>query len=213
MGSPTTLTDYWAGIASTAYGLRQGLGLGWCVAMTGDSRAEASPIQVLGGGPCYSIGMPGIAINEGVTWIPPAVKNLGPRVLVIQLGVNLTWIPLNDPQWETVVSDTKALLKACRDWSPHLVLTTPVPMEKGFPTKQSDADCVQRCGWLDTISFQMAEAADTFGATVVDLHGLFRGSDGTALPGTTWDGTHFTAATYGTIKGMLDPVVGALFPT
>jgi lysophospholipase L1-like esterase len=219
MTSQAALTDYWNGIASTAYGLRKGIGQEWCVALTGDSRAQASGIQTLGGAPCYDIGMPGIAINEAVTFIPPAVKNLGPRVTVIQLGVNLTWIPLSDPQWSAVIQDTTALINACRAWSPHIILTTPIPMEKGFPA-QTDADCVQRCLWLSTIRDQMCEAAIALGVPIVDLFTMFRGGvdaagspDGTATRGTTWDGTHLVAATYDKIAAALHPVVAAVFPT
>ena len=132
MGSPASCTDYWNGIASTAYGLRQGLGLEWVVAFTGDSRAM-TPLRSVAGAPCYNVGMPGIAINEGVSYIPAAVKNLGPRVTIIQLGVNLTWIPQSDPQWSTVVQDTTALITACRAWSPHIVFTTPISDGEGVP--------------------------------------------------------------------------------
>ena len=93
-------------------------------------------------------------------------------------------------------------------------------MEKGFPAKQSDADCVLRCSWLDVISWQMVEASNACGVPIVDLHAMFRGGvdasgrpDGTATKGTTWDSTHFTPGTIAAIEGACSPLVGQLFPT
>ena len=64
-----------------------------------------------------------------------------------------------------------------------------------------------------TIRDQMCDAAISLGVPIVDLFYMFRQSDGTALPGTTWDGIHFTAQAYAKIKSALDPVVSTLFQT
>lgn len=204
-----TLIDYWTTKADMLNGVRHGLGAGWAVTFTGDSRAAACPWESLGGAPLYESGMPGIAIRDCQTYVPPAVQNLSSRVTVIQVGVNNVYVPLTDPQWGTISGDYSGLLALLAPITPHIVVTTPVPLEKGFG--QLDSVIIERCGWLADIAINIKACAAAAAVPCVDLWTTFAQSDNTALAGTTWDSTHFTPATYATIKAMLDPIVAALF--
>lgn len=195
------LVDYWTERTSMLYGIRQGLGPTWYAMFTGDSRADACMLPMAGNAPLFSAGLPGGDIRDGVSYIPGMVRAFGPRVVVVQLGLNLAWVPLSDPRWQTISGDYAGLLAALKTLAPGVIATTIIMPE--ITAAEPAASTLLRAGWLANININIRNCAASQNVQCVDLAALFTQADGTSRPGTTWDGKHFVPATYAIIGAAI----------
>ena len=137
-------------------------------------------------------GLPGAVIRHVAESAHFTLHTIRPSAIIIQVGINNLFVPLDDPQWLTLDEDLGRLFDAAMAHAGIVIVTTPFPIEKGFD--EPDSSVLLRAQWLaEEVVPAIFRQAATRSLPIIDLFREFSTDDGTAKPGTTVDGIHFSA--------------------
>ena len=179
------------------------------VVLTGDSRMESCTWGTLGGHPAVQAGFAGAYLRDILPLAPAACANLQAGAVIIHIGANNLYLPPDDPQNVGFIADLATLVGNIHTTTRRIILTTIIPTEKGF--SEPDVSVQTRGAFAANLSSQIIAAAATWSLPCVDLNGLFRQADLTAIAGMTHDGIHFSSAGWTAIRPFVDASAAQVF--
>lgn len=197
---------YWNQRCSTVLGQPPSIGAQAPVVIFGTSRTELMGWGSLGGRPVLNFGLSGIRCARAAWHAVNHLVGLSPWGVIIEMGINDAGFSASDPEGAQYYPNMCGIVQAAKSRTPRVTVMTVVPFEAGFPGLDAAA-YVPRIGALSAAN---AQAAQVFGALVIDQNSRYRRSDLTAMTGWTVDGTHYSQIACAANKGDYDDAVMAM---
>ncbi len=164
---------------------------------------------------CWAIGntcaFPGATaqdlLNNGSAWNNAVFRDVAPSCGFLMIGTNdvladeATGVAFNSAMGSAFLDTLGGLIPAIRQFLPNpgrLALCTILPMEQG-----KSYDAVALNPYVLGLNGVIAQAAVNEGLPLLDTHAAFAGTDGYALPGSTYDGIHPYLAAVGGVKTLI----------
>jgi lysophospholipase L1-like esterase len=186
------------------------------IVLIGDSVTEGFYLNSLAGCPAVNLGFGGArlqSIASRVAGLLPAIK---PRAAIVMVSINNACLPDGDPESLSFQADLSGLVYTICQTTRHVALMTITPFETWKPAfapfrPQVDAiNALAMVPYVNRTNGSIWTVGNYYGIPVYDLYSATRAADFTALPGTTIDQVHPSAAGYGVVGTMYQAAATAL---
>lgn len=168
--------------------------------LVGDSVTEGLVAPALGAFNTVNMGFGGIRLQSLVSRIAALAPILpAPAKAIVMMSVNNACLPDNDPEQVTFSGDYAGLVNILRAYTTKIALMTTTPFERGFSYDMQMNSLVPQNSFVNAA---IAFNASYWGLPLFDLNAAMRGADMTAIPGSTIDGVHPSAAGYNVVRSF-----------
>jgi len=178
------------------------------VLLIGDSITKGTVFPTLAGQSTLNMGFGGARLQSIATRVLGLLPLLKPRAAILMISINNASLPDSDPESVSFQADLSGLIYGLRQYTRHVGLMTIIPFEKwtpAFAPYRAQSAAVDAVGMVENVTrtnTAVNAVGAYYGIPVWDLNGATRGADLTALPGTTIDQVHPSAAGYGVMRNF-----------